>query len=71
MKIGDMMGRYYVTVSIKLRCLVEAKDKDEAISKVENIELPKGYVEDSFEIDNVVDRNKSIKENESEMIIIK
>ncbi len=70
-----MMTKYYATISIKLRCLVEAKDKDDAISKVENMELPKGYVEDSFEIDNVVERNKSIKarglDDESEMIIIK
>lgn len=67
------MTKYYATVSIKLRCLVKAKDKDEAISKIENMELPKGYVEDSFSINNIVERNKPIKEkglnDESEIII--
>ena len=37
MAIGDIMEKYYATVSIKLKCLVEAEDMVEAIAKVENI----------------------------------
>ena len=68
--IGDIMKKYYVTVSIKLRFMVNAKDKDEAMYKVENIGLPKGYVEDSFEIGNVVEADGKVNNDDYESIIV-
>lgn len=65
------MEKYYATVSIKLKCLVEAEDMVEAIAKVENMELPKGYVENSFVMTDIVKANKKVKGNDSDAIIIK
>jgi len=47
------MTKYNVIVSIKLKYLVDAENKQEAIEKVENAELPKGYVEGSFRVQRV------------------
>lgn len=44
------MKKYVVIANINIKKEFMAKDEDEAIEKMENIELPNGYVEDSFEI---------------------
>ena len=44
---------YAVTVSIELRLEVKAANEQCAIQAAENMELPSGYVEDSFEIKKV------------------
>jgi len=40
----------YYNVSIAITLRVKADSADKAIEYVENIELPSGYVEDSFEM---------------------
>ena len=45
------MTRYRGIVSLKLELWIEAKNKKEAIEYLENMELPKGYLEDSFNIE--------------------
>jgi len=49
-----------VTVNVNLKYTFEAKNADDAIKQVKNIELPAPYVEDSFEIVKVVDENNNI-----------
>jgi len=44
------MNNYKVIVQVELEYTVRAKDKDEAEEQACNIELPKEYREDTFEI---------------------
>ena len=44
-----------VIANIKIAIKTHAKTYDEAVEMAENYELPAEYVEDSFEIDNVLD----------------
>jgi len=46
-----------VIVNVNLEYTFEAENADEAINQAENIELPKEYVEDSFEIVKVLNEN--------------
>ncbi len=65
------MTKYNVIVSIKLKYLVDAEDKQEAIEKVENVELPKGYVEGSFRVQRVNEcKNKDVDNDEDYAIKI-
>ena len=48
------MSQYKVIVDIKIAHEFEAENENDAISQMENIELPNGYVEDSFELDKVI-----------------
>lgn len=45
-----------VIANINIEQTFEAKDKQDAIEQMENIELPHGYVTDSFEIVKVLDK---------------
>lgn len=45
--------KYSVIVNVNLEYLVTAKTETEAEKLVENIELPKEYVEGSFEISQI------------------
>lgn len=44
------MKKYSIIVNVNLEYIFTAKNEEEAIEKVENVELPKEYVTDSFEI---------------------
>ena len=44
------MEQYSVIVNINLEYIITAKNKDEAEDKIQEVELPKEYLEDSFEI---------------------
>jgi len=46
----NKMKKYSVIVNVNLEYIVEAKDLEEAERKVCEVELPKEYLEDSFEI---------------------
>jgi hypothetical protein len=41
---------YKVIVNVNLAYYIRAKDRDEALGIVENFELPKEYVENSFNV---------------------
>jgi hypothetical protein len=41
---------YEVIVKVKLKYSFKCKSREEAKDKVENVELPKQYVADSFEL---------------------
>ena len=49
------MPKITTIVSVALAYTFNAKSKEDAIEQVENIELPKEYVSDSFEIVKVID----------------
>ena len=48
--------KYNVIVNVNLEYTFEAKNRDEAIQMVENVELPGSYVENSFELVKVLDK---------------
>ena len=50
------MAKKIVIVNVNLQYVVNARDDADAITKVCNIELPHEYVEDSFEIVKVIDK---------------
>ena len=52
--------KYIVIVNVNLEYNFDAKNPDEAIEMAENVELPKEYVEDSFDIVKVVDKDENI-----------
>jgi hypothetical protein len=52
------MAKYSVIVNVNLEYIVTAKDEEEAKEIVENVELPKEYVEDSFEIVKIGEMDK-------------
>jgi len=58
-------SKFNVIVNVNLEYKVEANTEQEAIEFVENVELPKEYVEDSFDIVKVIDEtaeeNKDFK----------
>jgi hypothetical protein len=43
-------NKYSVIVNVNLEFIVEAKNADEAEDLMQEVELPKEYLEDSFEI---------------------
>jgi hypothetical protein len=49
------MAKKLVIVNVNLQYEFNVKSDAEAIIKVSNVELPKEYVEDSFEIVKVMD----------------
>jgi len=49
-----------VIVNVNLEYTFEAKNADDAIEQAENVELPKQYVEDSFEAVKVIDENDEV-----------
>ena len=49
--------KYNIIVNCNLKLQVIAKDYHDAIIEAEDYELPKEYVEDSFEIVKVLDEN--------------
>ena len=49
------MKKFKVIVNVNLEYDFDAKDEDDAIEQVENVELPDSYVEDSFEVVKVFD----------------
>ena len=51
------MARYRGIVSLELELWIEAKDRERAVEYLENMELPKGYLEDSFNIE-LIERYK-------------
>ena len=55
--------KYNVIIKCNLKLQVIAKDYHDAIIEAENYELPKEYVEDSFELIKILDEdeNKIIK----------
>lgn len=44
---------FKVVISIKLEYRTVAKNIEEAKNNIENVELPKEYVEDSFELESI------------------
>ena len=48
-----------VIVNCNLEILVEADNYDDAVIEAENYELPKEYVEDSYELIKVLDENEN------------
>ncbi len=42
--------KYSVIVNVNLEYIFEVKNKQEAVIKAENVELPKEYISNSFEI---------------------
>lgn len=44
------LNRYSVIVNVNLEYIFKAKNEKEAQEMVENVELPKEYVTDSFEL---------------------
>ena len=42
--------KYRVIISVQLAYNFDVKNEEEAIIEVKNIELPSGYVEDSFKL---------------------
>jgi hypothetical protein len=52
-----MMGRIKVIININLCYELNVESVKEAKEKIVNIELPKEYVEDSFEIVKYLDKN--------------
>lgn len=48
--------QYIVIANINIEKTFEAMNEDQAIEFMENIELPSGYVEDSFEIVKVLEQ---------------
>lgn len=49
--------KYIVIVNVNLEYEFEAKKADKAKEMVENVELPKEYIEDSFELVKIIDEN--------------
>jgi len=43
-------NKYSVIVNVNLEFIVEAKNLEEAEKLIQEVELPKEYIEDSFEI---------------------
>lgn len=50
------MRNYEVYVNIKLKYEVKASSQEEALEIIEDKELPKEYVENSFEYDKIIRR---------------
>ena len=50
------MKKLTVIVNVNLEYTFEAKNRNDAIERAENVELPKEYVEDSFEILKVMNQ---------------
>jgi len=49
-------SEYSVIVNVNLEFIIKAKDAKEAEALMFDVELPKEYVEDSFEIVKVIDK---------------
>ena len=60
--MSKKLKKLTVIVNINLAYTFEAKNAKDAIEKAENVELPSGYVENSFEIVKVVDENDKQEE---------
>jgi len=52
------MKNYNVIVNVNLEYKVGAEDEDEAREIVNSVELPKEYVEDSFEFVKAIEEEK-------------
>jgi len=48
--------KYSIIVNVNLEYIIYAKNEIEAEEIVSNIELPKEYVEDSFEIAKIIEK---------------
>jgi hypothetical protein len=49
---------YRIVINVNLEYYVKARDTNEALGIVENVELPKEYVTDSFEVINIAKAEK-------------
>lgn len=66
-----MKKKLTVIVNLSLKYAFLAKNRADAIEQAENIELPANYVEDSFEVFEVLDKNGEKVEEEEEQSCIK
>ena len=55
------MKNYKVIVNVNLEYDFDAKNEQDAIEQVENVELPDSYVEDSFEVVKVIGKTSPPK----------
>jgi hypothetical protein len=67
-----MKKKLTVIVNLSLKYTFLAKNRADAIEQAENIELPANYVEDSFEVFEVLDKNgEKVEVEEGEESCIK